>query len=123
MQIYLIVLSHFAVHVSPSYYVLLPFYCIVPHPGTLQVMQAVVIASAVIPMWLIGKRHGLHPLLRTLLCLVLLLLPTTAGGASYDIHENCFLLPLILWLMYAFDRRSILLTLLFAVLTLLPFSL
>lgn len=111
-------LSHFAVHVSPIYYLLLPFYCLVPHPATLQVLQAVVLSSSVIPMWMIGKRHGLHPLLRTLLCLVLLLLPTTAGGTSYDIHENCFLLPLILWLMYAIDRERIWMVALMGVLTL-----
>lgn len=111
-------LSHFAVHVSPIYYLMLPFYCLYPHPATLQVLQAVVLASAVIPMWLIGKRHGLHPLLRTLLCIVLLLLPTTAAGTSYDIHENCFLLPLVLWLMYAIDRNSIWMVALMGALTL-----
>ena len=42
-------LSHFAVHVSPIYYLLLPFYCIYPKPVTLQVLQAAVLASAVIP--------------------------------------------------------------------------
>ena len=44
-------LSHFAVHVSPIYYLLLPFYCIYPKPVTLQVLQAAVLASAVIPLW------------------------------------------------------------------------
>lgn len=111
-------LSHFAVHVSPIYYLMLPFYCLFPKPETLQILQAAVLASAVIPMWLIGKQHGLGGLPRTLLCALLLLLPTTAGGASYDLHENCFLLPLILWLMYAIDKENLLLTGLFAVLTL-----
>lgn len=111
-------LSHFAVHVSPIYYLMLPFYWAFPSPVTLQILQAVVLASAVIPMWLIGKQRGLSGVKRTLLCALVLFIPTTGGGTSYDLHENCFLLPLVLWLMYAFDRRSILLTLLFAVLTL-----
>ena len=111
-------LSHFAVHVSPIYYLMLPFYCLFPSPATLQVLQAAVLASAVIPLWFIGKQHGLSGLSRTLLCTLLLLLPVTAGGTSYDIHENCFLLPLILWLMYAIDRRNPWLTALFAILTL-----
>ena len=111
-------LSHFAVHVSPIYYLMLPFYCLFPTPATLQVLQAAVLASAVIPMWLIGKRHGLSGCQRVLLCALLLLLPVTAGGTSYDLHENCFLLPLVLWLLYAMDRRSSWLTALFAVLTL-----
>lgn len=110
-------LSHFAVHVSPIYYLLLPFYMIVPKPETLQVLQAAVLASAVIPLYLIAKRHGLSPFMRTLLCAVLLLYPAYSGGTSYDIHENAFLTPLILWLFYALDRRSVLLTAIFAVLT------
>lgn len=111
-------LSHFDVHISPIYYVMLPIYCLFPSPVTLQVLQAAVIVSAVIPMWLIGKQKGLSGLQRMLLCCLLLLLPTTAGGAYYDLHENCFLLPLVLWLLYALDRKSILLGGLFGVLTL-----
>lgn len=111
-------LSHFAVHVSPIYYLLLPFYCIVPTPATLQVLQAAVLASAVIPMWKLGKHHGLSPLMRMLLCFLLLLYPAYAGGTSYDIHENAFLTPLILWLFYGMDRKNGLVTAVFALLTL-----
>ena len=103
-------LSHFDVHVSPIYYLMLPFYMIAPGPYTLQVLQAAVMASAVIPLWLIGKRHGLSGLQRTLLCGVLLLYPAFSGAAGYDIHENCFLTPCILWLFYGIDRKSILIT-------------
>ena len=112
-------LSHFAVHVSPVYYLLLPFYMIVPQPATLQVMQAAVLASAVIPLYLLGKRHGLPPLARVAVCALLLLYPAYAGGASYDIHENAFLTPLILWLLYAVDQENALLTVIFAALTML----
>jgi len=111
-------LSHFAVHVSPIYYLMLPFYCLVPHPATLQVLQAAVLASAVIPLWKLGKHHGLLPLLRLLLCGVLLLYPAYAGGAAYDLHENAFLTPLILWLFYGIDRKNIGMTLVSALLTL-----
>ena len=98
-------LSHFAVHVSPIYYLLLPFYCLVPRPETLQVLQAAVLASAVIPLWKLGRRHGLKAPARFLVCLLLLLYPAYAGGTSYDIHENAFLTPLILWLFLGIDCR------------------
>ena len=111
-------LSHFAVHVSPIYYLLLPFYGIVPRPATLQVLQAAVLASAVIPLWLLGRHHNLPPMLRFGMCLLLLLYPAYAGGTSYDIHENAFLTPLLLWLFYGIDRRNIWVTALAAVLTL-----
>ena len=112
-------LSHFKVHVSPIYYLLLPFYWLVPKPETLQVLQAAVLASAVFPLWKLGKLHGLPPGLRTLLCGLLLLFPAHSGGASYDIHENMFLSPLVLWLFYAIDSRRNWLTALFGLLTLL----
>ena len=111
-------LNHFAVHVSPIYYLLLPFYCLVPIPATLQVLQAAVLAGAVIPLWKIGKQHGLSPLLRMLVCFLLLLNPAYAGGTSYDIHENAFLTPLILWLLYGIDRRNGLIAAVAGVLTL-----
>ena len=111
-------LSHFDVHMSPIYYLMLPFYCIVPTPATLQVLQAAVITSAVIPLWLIGKNRGLSALQRMLLCAVLLLYPAFSGATSYDIHENCFLTPLLLWLLYGIDKKNIPITAVAAVLTL-----
>lgn len=111
-------LSHFAVHVSPIYYLLLPFYALVPKPATLQVMQAAVLASGVIPLWKLGRLHGLKPWQRCAFCLVLLVYPAYAGGTSYDIHENAFLTPLLLWLFYGLRVKSGWLTGLAALLTL-----
>ena len=111
-------LSHFAVHVSPIYYLLLPFYCIVPHPATLQVLQAAVLASAVIPLWKLGKHHNLSSGVRLWLCVLMLLYPAYAGGTSYDIHENAFLTPLLLWLFCGIDRKDNIITAVAAVLTL-----
>lgn len=111
-------LSHFAVHVSPIYYLMLPFYCLAPTPATLQVLQAAVITSSVIPLWKLGKLHGLSGLQRMLCCGMLLLYPAFSGGTGYDIHENCFLTPLILWLLYGIDKGNKITTAVAAVLTL-----
>ena len=110
-------LSHFAVHVSPIYYLLLPFYCLAPYPATLQVLQAAVLALALIPLWKLGRQHGLKPWQRCVLCLILALYPAYSGGTSYDIHENAFLTPLILWLFWGLDRRSVPITAVSALLT------
>lgn len=112
-------LSHFAVHVSPIYYLMLPLYGLFPYPETLQLQQAAVMASAVIPLWKLGKHHGLNPAQRTLLCALLLFYPAYSGGAGYDLHENCFLTPCILWLFYGIDRKWGLLTAVSAALTML----
>lgn len=111
-------LSHFAVHVSPIYYLFLPFYLLVPRPETLQVLQAAVMAGAVIPLWKLGGLHGLTGPRRLLLCALLLLAPAFSGGASFDLHENCFLTALLLWLFWALDRGNRPVTALAALLTL-----
>lgn len=98
-------LSHFQVHVSPSYYLLLPFYCLYPHPETLQVLQAAVLASVVIPMWKLARLHGRSAPECFLLCAIVLLFPPVSAGTGYDIHENCLLLPGLLWLLYAADKK------------------
>ena len=100
-------LSHLHVHMSPIWYLLLPFYMLVPVPATLNVMQAAVMASAVIPLWKLGKRHGVSDAQRLIICTLLLLYPAFSGAAIHDIHENCFLTPLILWLFYGVDKKSI----------------
>ena len=112
-------LSHFCVHVSPIWYLLLPFYALVPRPETLEILQAVVLASAVIPLWKLGKHHGLSAPARFFLCAALLFYPALTGGTNYDIHENCFLTPLLLWLFYGLDQRRTKITVLAAALTLL----
>lgn len=99
-------LSHFRVHLSPIYYLLLPFYCLVPRPETLNVLQAAVMASAALPLWKLGGLHGLTGPRRFLLCAVLLAAPAIVGGASGGLHENCFLMPLLLWLLWALDRNN-----------------
>ncbi len=100
-------LSHFAVHVSPIYYLMLPFYMIFPYPETLQVLQILVITSALFPLWKIAKHYGLPLSLRFLMGILLLCYPSYAGGVSYDLHENCFLTPLLLWLFYGMERKKL----------------
>lgn len=111
-------LSHFHVHVSPIYYLLLPFYWLIPEPATLQVLQAIILASAVIPLWNICRSRNLNPWVSTLICVLLLLYPAYSGGTSYDIHENAFLAPLILWLLYGIERKNAVIIIVFSVLTL-----
>ncbi len=111
-------LSHFFVHVSPIYYLMLPFYCLFPTPVTLQVLQAAVIASAVIPTWKLTRKHGCTPFAGVLICIILLLYPAFCGGVSYDLHENAFLLPLVLWLFYAIDCEKRWAVFIFGILTL-----
>ncbi|MBR5272538.1 MAG: DUF2079 domain-containing protein [Clostridia bacterium] len=112
-------LSHFGVHVSPIYYLILPFYAIFPSPVTLQVVQAVILGSSVIPLYLLCRKYNLSHKIIALISIMYMAYPALSGGAMYDIHENCFLPALLLWMFYFFEKEKWLLMYIFAFLTLL----
>ena len=99
-------LSHFAIHVSPVYYLMLPFYMLVPHPATLEFLQAILLASGVIPLWLLAKKIGLSNKAVMAFATVYTLYPALSGGCYYDLHENKFLTPILLWLFYFVEKNS-----------------
>lgn len=112
-------LSHFAVHFSPAYYLLLPFYMLFPHPVTLQVLQGMLVTSGMIPVFLIARKYGFSLIHSSLFSAIYALYPAFTGGCSYDIHENCMLPAFLLWLIWAVEREKTLPMLVFALLTLL----
>ncbi len=97
-------LSHFSVHLSPIFYTVLPFYFIFPHPVTLQVLQALIIGSGLIPLYLLCKHYKLSPKITLFFIIGGAFYPALAGGTMYDFHENAFLFPLILWMLYFFEK-------------------
>ena len=111
-------LSHFSVHVSPIYYVLYPVYCIFPSGITLQLSQTVLLASGVIPVFLICKKYRLTNFGTVLVSVVYALSPVLVSGTNYDFHENCFLVPLLLWMFYFFEKEKYIPFAVFAALTL-----
>jgi len=99
-------MSHFKVHLSPIYYAMLPVFAIFPKAETLQVLQVLVVVSGILPLWLLTRKllpgsrgKGLFVLS------IYLLQPAMLGSSLYDLHENCFLAPLLLWLLY-FGREK-----------------
>ena len=112
------VLSHFAVHISPIFYAILPFYMLLPYVETLEILQILIVFSAVIPLGLVLKKLQLPKLLNPLVIALFFVTPAMTTSGSYHIHENCFLPPLILWLFYAIISQWRLRTILFALLIL-----
>ncbi len=113
-----VMMSHFAVHLSPIWYTLLPFYAIFPSPLTLQIGQAAVLASGVIPVVLICRCRKLSGKATIASSLIYCLYPVLAAGCFFDIHENCFLTPLLLWTFYFFEKKQYIPMYVFAALTL-----
>lgn len=101
-----VLLSHFEVHFSPIYYVLLPFYMIFRSVEFLLTAQAVICFSGIIPLLLLCRRWKYSETLTLVLSLVFLLFPAFSGGLFYDFHENAFLVPLLLWALYFLEKNS-----------------
>lgn len=111
-------LSHFAVHFSPAYYLMLPFYLIFPHPVTLQILQGLFVTSGIIPVFLIARKYGFSKIHSALISAIYALYPAFTGGCTYDMHENCMLPAFILWLIWAIEREKTTPIFVFALLTL-----
>lgn len=111
-------LSHFSVHFSPIHYALLPIFSLFPRTETLEISQILVVASGVIPTYLITKKLALSPTLQKLWMILYLIMPSLTTGHLYDYHENCFLAPTLLWLFYAMLTENRLLIVVFTILTL-----
>jgi uncharacterized membrane protein len=72
----------------------------------LQIGQAVVLASGVIPVLFLARKFKLSPKASCAVVLIYALFPAISTGCFYDIHENCFLAPLLLWLFYFFEKEK-----------------
>lgn len=112
-----VLLSHFAVHISPIYYLLLPFYFVFPSPLTLQIGQAVLVSSGIIPTLLLCRHFKLSNKATAAVAFIYSFYPVLSAACLYDIHENCFLVPLLLWMFYFFEKEKYPLMYLFAILT------
>ncbi len=91
--------SHFAVHFSPFFYVLLPGYMLWSHPSYLLFVQALAIALCVFPIRRICKTLGLSPLASTAASLIWIFFPSNAYGCFNDFHENKFLPLCLFWML------------------------
>ena len=100
------IVSHFTIHLSPVFYLLLPVYAVFPNAMTLQIGQAVIIASGVFPLYLLARHYGLSSKLTALIALCYALNPGLSAATLYDFHENCFLVPFLLWAFYFFEKKK-----------------
>jgi len=100
-------LSHFAVHFSPVYYLFLPIYMIFPHPVTIIILQLFIVFLGVIPLYLICKGKKLNNIITFGILTAFIFYPTMRGGLFYDFHENKFLPFMLLWLLYFLDKENI----------------
>ena len=112
-------LSHFAVHFSPIFYLLLPVYFIFPSPMTLLISQGILVSLGIIPLYKLCKYFKLSQKVSLLFCVIYALYPALIGANFFYFHENAFLPPLLLFLFYFAEKSNYKLSILFALLVLL----
>lgn len=98
-------LSHFAVHFSPFFYVLLPGYMIFRSPLYLIWVQAFGVAAGAFAVYGIARRLKLLPSHAAGCAFLYLLYPAFSRGCFYDFHENKFLPVTVLFLVYFLLRQ------------------
>lgn len=99
-------LSHFAVHISPIYYLFLPAYWLFPSPLTLQIGQAVVLSAGIIPVILLARHFKLSGKTTVLVALIYAFYPALTSGCFYDLHENCFLTLTLLLTFLFYEKKK-----------------
>jgi len=93
-------------HFSPLVLSLSIFYTLVPSAFILCLVQILIVASTVIPIYLSAKALGLKKSDGHILAVLFLAHPFTLNGASWDFHEIAFAVPLMAWGLYAVIRRN-----------------
>ena len=111
-------LSHFAVHMSPILYVLVPIFAVFPYPETIQALQIIVVGIGLVPLYLISKELKLSHIITAFLMIVYIFHPAIVSSSFYDFHENCFLAPMLLFVIYFLMKQKWLGILISVVLTL-----
>ncbi len=109
-------LSHFAVHFSPIYYLILPIYWLIPSPCTLLYLQFAVVAVGIVPLIKICQNHKFTNWNTLLFVVAYLLYPCFTGSSFTYIHENNFLPALILWFIYYCEKQKTIPAVVFAIL-------
>lgn len=99
-------ISHFHVHASYIFYLLVPVFRLFPCEDTLLIAQAVLSMGGIIPMYLMSRRHGLSGISLIFMCLAYTFCSGIIGPCYYDFHENAFLPTLLMWLLWAADGRN-----------------
>ena len=111
-------ISHFAVHFSPIFYTLYPFYKLFPKPETLLIAQAFLAASGFVPTYLICRKYKFSNVMSFMFSLVYIFSTSVLTPCNYDFHENAFLPPLLMWFFYAIEKKKIPLIYIMAILVL-----
>lgn len=91
-------------HFHPVLALLAPLYWVWPDPRMLNVAMIALLVSTAVPVYLFARRHLGHVGGLLTSCALLVWWPFQAM-VNWDFHEVAFGVPLMAWVIWAFDRR------------------
>ncbi len=97
--------NSFADHFRPFLLSVLPFYALFPRPETLLILQAVVLASAAIPLYLIACDRLEDSLIALVISIAYLLYPAVGFIARFDFHIEVFAIPAFMAAFLFMERK------------------
>lgn len=99
-------ISHFAIHSSYIFYLLVPFFKLFPYEETLLIAQAVLAMGGVVPLILIAKKRNFSPSALIAIGAAYVFSASLISPCFYDFHENAFLPTLLMWTLWAVDTKK-----------------
>lgn len=110
-------MSHFNIHASYIFYLLVPVFKLFPQEETLLIAQAVLAMGGVIPLVLIAKKRNFKGLTLLGIAAAYVFCVGLIAPCFYEFHENAFLPTLLMWVLWAVDGKKVIPFYVFSVLT------
>lgn len=98
--------SRLAIHFEPIMYVIGLFYLVAPSPKTLQLLQAVVVATGAFPTYGIASRRLRSALAGVVFAAVYLLFPALQAAVTYDFHAVTLSAAFLMFALYFMLTRN-----------------
>lgn len=95
--------NQFGDHFAPIFYLLTPLSLLFGDARALLVIQTLLLASAVAPVYLLARSKLASPALAVALGAAYLLFPALHGVNTFDFHEIALVVPLLLWSLYCLE--------------------
>ncbi len=100
-------ISHFNIHSSYIFYLLVPIFKIFPYEETLLILQALFVMGGVVPLVLIARGRGFKWQGVTVISLIYTLSASLILPCFYEFHENALLPTLLMWTLWAVERKKL----------------
>jgi len=95
--------NQFGDHFAPIFYLLTPLSLLFSDARALLIVQTLLLASGVAPVYLLARRKLASQALALTLAAAYLLFPALHGVNTFDFHEIALAVPLLLWSLYCLE--------------------